>query len=416
MAGALRMAAPARGDYRTIGVVGSAHFTSHILQLALAPLFPLLRDDLGVGFTELGLILTVFYAFSGFGQVAAGVLVDRFGPHRLLIGGVLLQGGAIGAMSLAPGYWVFLPLAAVAGLGNSVYHPANLSILSYRVSKTRLGRAFALHAVAGSVGFALSPLIVGTLALAWGWRVALMMVGGFGLVMALVLLLACEALVIPSAASAARTAAPGTGREASFARILATPVVLLAFSYFALTAFSGSGIQSFTTVALIEGYGASLALAAFAITAYQIGNIAGVMLGGFLADHTTRHHLVAILGLIGAAAITGSAAVPGLPVAGVVALLTLGGLAVGLTTPSRDVLVRQAAPAGGLGKVFGIVYSGFDVGSLIGPLIYGTLLDRHAPNLVFAAAAAGLALASFTVWGVRSRPPQTVPGPAAQPS
>jgi MFS family permease len=397
----------ARGDVRTIGAVSVAHFTSHVLQLALAPLFPLLRQDLGVSFTELGLVLSVFYVVSGLGQVVAGVLVDRFGPHRLLVAGVALQGGAIAAMGLAPGYWALLPLAAIAGAGNSVYHPANLSVLSHRVASARLGRAFALHAVAGSLGYAVSPVFVGTVATVSGWRAALLAVGGFALAVALALVLARSALAT-RAAGEPETAAkhrPSGERDGppSLLHILAHPVVLLAFGYFVLTAMSGSGIQGFTTAALMQGYGASFALAAFAITAYQVGNIGGVLFGGYLADRTTRHHAVAIAGMASAALLVFSASFAGLAPAAVIAFLTGGGFAVGVTTPSRDVLVRQAAPQDGLGKVFGVVYSGFDLGSLVGPLIYGPLLDRGTPNLVFAAAAAALAVGSVTVLGIRPR-------------
>lgn len=392
------------GDYGTIGAVSAAHFTSHVLQLALAPLFPLLRQDLGASFTELGLVLSVFYVVSGLGQVVAGVLVDRFGPHRLLVAGVALQGGAIAAMGLAPGYWGLLPLAAVAGAGNSVYHPANLSVLSHRVASARLGRAFALHVVAGSLGYAVSPVLAGTVATLWGWRAALLVVGGLALAVALFLVLSRRALAVsPVDGSQAAAAQGDVVAEPSLLRILSTPVVLLAFGYFVLTALSGSGIQGFTTAALMQGYGAPFALAAFAVTSYQLGNIAGVLLGGFLADRTTRHHTVATLGMASAAIFVFCASRAGLSPTAVTVFITFGGFAVGVTTPSRDVLVRRAAPGGGLGKVFGVVYSGFDLGSLVGPLIYGPLLDRGTPNLVFAAAAAALAVGSFTVLGIRGR-------------
>lgn len=398
------------GDARTMATVGSAHFTSHVLQVALAPLLPMMRREFGVGFTELGLVLAAFYAASGAGQVVAGVLVDRFGAHRLLVGGVLLQSLSIAAIGMSASYAMLLPLAVAAGLGNSVYHPADLSILSHRVSQPRLGRAFAVHVVAGALGFAASPLLVGTIAASHGWRVALLTVGCLGVVSALFLFANRAALAVHET----RVGPGEDGTEpppSGFRQIILTPVVLLAFAYFVLSAFSGAGIQSFTIATLTEGYGASLAIATLAVTAYQLGSVGGTLLGGVIADRSTHHHRVAMAGLMGAATLTLGAAVVASPLA-VAALLTGAGFAFGLTMPSRDVLVRRAAPNGGVGKVFGIVYSGFDFGSLAGPLLFGALLDHHLPPLVFVAAAAGFVLATVTVVGVGSRSRAAVPQPA----
>ena len=403
-----------RRDVRTIGLVGLAHMTSHVLQLALAPLLPIIRDALHVGFTELGLLLTLFYVASGAGQVTAGVLVDRFGAHRLLLTGLTVQGLAIAAMGLAPSYTALVPLAILAGLGNSVFHPADLSILSRRVKDNRLGRAFAVHAIMGSIGFALAPILVGLIAVTAGWRVALLTIGGLGAAAAGLLFLNRKALVadIASRRPSSETAKDASFGETSLAHILAMPVVVLAFAYFVLTAFAGAGIQSFAIAALTVGYGATLAAATSAVAAYQVGSALGILAGGFLADRTTRHHLVAMTGMAAAAGLMLLASSSALPLAGTIAVLAGAGLAAGATTPSRDVLVRRAAPAGGLGRVFGFVYSGFDFGSCTAPLLYGVLLDHGAPQLVFAAAAASLALATVTVLGVRSR--QADPQPARQ--
>lgn len=394
-----------RDDIRTVGSVGCAHFTSHVLQLALAPLFPLMRDDLGVGFVELGLVLTVFYAASGAGQLLAGVLVDRFGAHRLLIGGVLLQACSIMAMGFAPGYFMLLPLAMTAGLGNSVYHPADLSILSHRVSSSHLGRAFAVHVMAGAFGFAAGPLLTGMVGGSFGWRPALITAGALGVAVAMVLIVS-RAFLVTEGAGARRNssgpqhhALPGPG----FLQIVAMPVMLMAFAYFVLTAFTGAGIQSFTIAALTEGYGASLALATSAVAAYQLGSAAGVLFGGYLADRTAQHHRIAMAGLALSAMLTLTVAYSALPLLAIIALLTGAGFSSGATMPSRDVLVRRAAPSGALGKVFGIVYSGFDVGSLIAPVVYGSLLDQHLSNLVFVVAAGPMVLAIFTVLGVRTQ-------------
>lgn len=389
-----------RQEASTLGAVGVAHFCSHLLQLALAPLFLFMREDLNVSFFALGLVLSTFYLCSGVGQVVSGILVDRFGAHRLLLCGLLLQGTATAAMGLAPHYALLLPLAALAGLGNSVYHPADLSILSHRIAPARLGRAFAAHVIAGSMGFALSPIVSGAIGLTYGWRAALLAMGlavvaiGFGLVAWR------GALKVAPAAPHGGATAPAPG----FLAVLAMPVVLMAFLYFVLTSISLSGIQSFAIVALQEGFAASVALATLAVALYQVGNSAGVALGGYVADRTARHHLVAMGGLAVACALGLLAAMLVVPPQVTVALVALTGASMGITTPSRDLLVRAAAPAGATGKVFGVVYSGYDIGSLLGPLLFGLLLDHHLPRLVFVGAAVPLGLAVATAFAVRRRP------------
>lgn len=391
-------------EISTIGAVGVAHFCSHLLQLALAPLFLLMRDDLGVSFLALGTLLSAFYLCSGIGQVAAGVLVDRFGADRLLLGGITLQGAATAAMGFAPGYWALLPLAALAGLGNAVYHPADLSILSHRIAPARLGRAFAAHVIAGSIGFALSPLVSAAIAAAHGWRASLTVMGGAVLVLGIGLAFARGALRPEKAAAGSAAPHAARGPAPSFLDVLAMPVVLMAFLYFVLTSISLTGIQSFSIVALQEGYGATVALATLSVALYQVGNALGVTIGGAVADRSSRHHRIAMGGLAAACLLALCAALLHVPPAVTVGLVALVGFAMGLTTPSRDVLVRGAAPAGATGKVFGIVYSGYDIGALAAPLLFGLLLDHHLPRLVFIGAALPLGLAIATAFAVRRRP------------
>ncbi|WP_170984388.1 MFS transporter [Rhodoligotrophos defluvii] len=403
-------AAGSRRDIRIIGTVASAHFTSHILQLALAPLFPMMRDAFNVSFVDLGLILTCFYLTSGLGQVAAGVLVDRFGAHRLLIAGITLHSASVALMGLMPNYYMLLPLALLAGIGNSVYHPADLSILSHRVRPERLGRAFAAHVIAGNIGFGASPIFVGAIGVMWGWRAGLIAVGLLGLVISAWVILNRAAITTEGSARrkpAASDKVSATGKPepapAHFWHIILMPVVLLAFLFFVLSAFAGAGIQNFAISALTEGYGMALALATVTVAGYQAGTAGGVMLGGVLADRSNRHHVIAMAGLAVSAALIFLVAHQGLHPVAIIALIAASGFASGVTMPSRDVLVRRAAPAGGFGKVFGIVYSGFDIGSLVAPVVFGSLLDHHLSPLVFVVCGIALVLGIPTVMGFRGK-------------
>jgi MFS family permease len=390
---------PRRRDLSVIASVGAAHFLSHFFQLALAPLFPLIRADLGVGYAALGLVVTVFYGASGISQTPAGFLVDRVGARPVLLGGLALLAGAVGLVGLVPSYWALLPLAALAGLGNSVFHPADYAILNAQVSERRLGQAYSVHAVGGNLGWAAAPAAVLPVAAIWGWRQALGVASLAGLLA--VLILARQGARLASSPPAARTGAAAP--LLAPAQIFASPAILSCFTYFALTAFAFVGVQTFMVSALVTLYEAPLGTATAALTTFLVASGAGILAGGQLADRTARHDLVAMAGVSTGAALmlvigSGAATVPL-----VVLLVALAGASVGLTGPSRDMLVRKATPRGASGRVFGFVYSGLDLGSSTGPLLLGWLLDRGEPRGVFVTVAAAFALCAFTVTQVRAR-------------
>jgi MFS transporter, FSR family, fosmidomycin resistance protein len=390
------------GDTKVIGLIGSAHFISHFLQLSLPPLLPILNIEFHVSFTELGLVVTVFYIASALGQATAGVLVDRYGAQRLLVAGLTMLAVAIAAISLATQYWMLLPLAAIGGLGNSVFHPADLSILSHRVRQSRVGKAYAVHGVAGSLGFVASPLLIGGVAVLSNWRIALLAAGCLGLAVA-AFLWANRASLIYALGQASQT--HPSEKKPGFLTILSSPIVLLAFAYFAMTSFAGTGIQTFSVTAFTEGYGLPLQVATWGLTAYLIGSTCGMLAGGFLADRTENHHRVAMIGISVVAALMLFIATRTELGIAVVGLLFAAGAASGITGPSRDVLIRRAAAAAkaGTGSVFGLVYSGFDIGSSIAPLLFGVLVDQHATHAVFLTIACGYALAVPTVLRVQHR-------------
>jgi predicted MFS family arabinose efflux permease len=394
-----------RRDVAAIGLVGGAHFLSHFFQLALAPLFPLLRADLGVSYAALGLLATVFYGTSGLCQTPAGFLVDRIGARPVLLGGLIVLAAATGLAGLAPGYAALLPLAALAGMGNSVFHPADYAILNARVSEARLGRAYSVHSVGGTLGWAAAPSVVLPVAALWGWRRALLVAAGLGL--GAVALLVTRRGHLADTAGRARPAAAAASARA--AELFLAPAVLSCFAYFALTAFAFVGVQSFMTPALLGLYRAPLSTATSALTAFLVATGAGVLTGGRVADRTTRHELVAIAGIGTAAMLMLVVASGALPVPVLVTAIAAAGFLVGCTSPARDMLVRRVTPRGASGRVFGFVYSGLDLGSSTAPLLFGWLMDHGEPQVVFASVAAAFLLCAVTIGQLRAR---AVPSPA----
>ncbi len=372
----------ARSDGLVIGLVGLAHLMSHFYQMALAPLFPLLREEFEVSYTALALIPLLFYSVSGTCQAFVGILVDRYGADRLLLMGITCMASAVLLMGLAPSYWLLLPLVAAAALGNSVFHPADLSILSAKVSPHRLGRAFAIHGFGGSCGYFLSPIVIyyGVASFA-GWRAGLMVAGALGWLVALTIFRHRAALRI----------AAGGGAMPSltfYARLATNRPLIAAFGYFAVTAAALIGLQNFSVTALLELYDPPLSLAIAGLAAYLGGNAAGMIAGGELADRFPRHAVIASAGLALGAIFIGCVALLPLPMLAIIVLLAAAGFFVGGTNPSRDILVRAASPPGATGKVFGFVYSGLDLGAAVAPLLFGWLMDGGQARGVFVAIAA----------------------------
>jgi MFS family permease len=385
-----------RNDARVIGLIGSAHCLSHFFQLVLPPLFPLLKAEFDVSYATLGALVSVFYASSGVCQFGAGFAVDRFGARPVLLGGIgLLTGGALVA-GLVPGiYWLF-PLAAVMGLGNGVFHPADFAVLNANVNPRRLGHAYSTHGIGGSLGYALAPVVSYGLGSVIGWRQALVVLGALGLI-------ALAALATQRHILASRPhgmEAPRHSLVGSMDLFRQSPI-LLCFAYFAVLTLASIGIQTFAATALNAAYAVPLALATSALTAYLLGSTAGILAGGFLAAHTGRHDRVAAAGLFaGGALMLLVGAVP-TSAAWAMPLFACTGFALGATGPSRDMIVRGATPRGASGRVYGFVYSGLDLGATFAPVAAGALLDHHEPRALFVAVAVCLFLAIGTVLQVR---------------
>lgn len=400
-------------DGQVIALIGSAHFSSHFFQMVLPPLFPLMKDALGVGYTELGLLMTVFYAVSGIGQPIAGFVVDKVGARTVLVGGIALLGASMILVSFAPSYWLILALMVPAGLGNCVFHPADYSILSASVSHGRMGRAFSVHAFGGTMGWALAPVAMLALTALVDWRFALAVAGVAGLVVALVVRAGSGMLREDrSGAGSAHGHAAGPDAPGLTWQVLLSLPILMCFAYFLFLAVAGIALQNFLAPTLFALHGTPIAVGATALTAYLLGSAVGILFGGYTADRVERHELMVGIGLFGAAALILVAGYLPLEALALNALLAVAGFLGGIASPARDMLVRRATPKGATGKVFGFVYSGLDLGSTTAPTLAGFLVDHGHPIGVLWLVAAGQLLAILTAFGLGRRPRQRVTQPA----
>jgi FSR family fosmidomycin resistance protein-like MFS transporter len=404
----LRTAAlPARHDLKVMSLIGIGHFFSHFYILLLPPLFPLLKGEFGVDYVQLGFAIALLNGVTALTQAPVGFLVDRFGARGILIAGLALFSLSIGLVGVWPSYPVLLLLMVLAGLGNSVFHPADYAILSAAVDTRRMGRAFSIHTFGGYAGFAAAPPVIVALAAAFGWRLALLLAGVAGLVVSAVML--ANSGVLRGDTDALRRRSASSAAGAGW-KLLLSPPILMALLFFVMLAFSLGGYTSFSVAALEAIYHVDLAAATVPLTVYLTASTLGVLLGGWIADRTRQHHQV-VAGCFLLVALF-SAAVPLLkPPILLVSLLFAGaGLFSGVVAPSRDMMVRALTPPGSSGKVFGFVTTGFSIGGIAGPLLFGLVLDLGDPgNLFWTIAGLSLLTLVIVLAGGRQGEPEPLP-------
>ena len=363
-----------------MGLVGTAHLISHFSQLLLAPLFPWLKDEFAVSYTELGLLMTIFFVVSSAVQALSGFAVDRLGPRPILFAGLALIGVAAFGYSISTSYWMLAGFAVVAGTGNGVFHPVNYTLLNHKVSAPRLGHAYSVHGITGSLGWALAPAMLVPIALAFSWRAAMVSAGVLVFVVLAVLLFKRETLKLPLVTPAKAQALAAEGGSFAFLRI---PSVWMCFGFFFFYAIALGAVQAFAPEAARQLHGMPLRLLATSVSVYMVCSAVGMVLGGFLAADPARCERVVGVGFGFAASVALMLGLLDVPGTLVPALFGLMGFATGAGAPSRDLIVKRATPPRATGRVYGVVYSGLDIGQALSPLIFGSLMDHQQFRGVF---------------------------------
>ncbi len=361
-------------DARIIGLVGLAHAASHFGQLVMPVMFPVLMAEFGLSYAQLGGLMTTLFVVSAILQAGAGFVVDRLGARLMLFGAIGLYGLACVWASLVTGYAGLLGVAVLSGVANAAFHPVDFTLLNHRVSPERLGYAFSAHGLSGSLGLACAPVFMATLYAVCGWRMAYLAAAS--------LYVGILALMVWQRD---KLSTPGVSHQRQSANVLAFlrwPVVWWCFGFFVFSTMTLAVIQGFSVSILQAMYGISFKSATWTLTAYMLSGALGMLTGGWLAVRSVHSNHVVAMSMTCAAlllALCGTGALGGTVTMGILAAT---GFAVGLAGPSRDMMIKQAASsngmggAGSMGRVYGLVYSGLDIGSAISPMWFGVWLDH----------------------------------------
>jgi MFS family permease len=388
----------ARTDATVIGLIGLAHGCSHFFHMLLPPLFPTFHREFGLNYAELALLVTVFFVISGVGQALAGFLVDRVGARPVLFCALGCFVAAALAAASAHGYAGLALAAALAGLGNAPFHPADFTILNKCVSAPRLGHAFSVHGITGNLGWAAAWMFLIGIGDAMGsWRTAYLCAALLPL--CVLALLTWQRRSLDDRRGAWAHEKAGAVRPAVAEHALAflrLPSVWLCFSFFFFSTAALAAIQSFAGPSLARLYGLPASVTAAVVTGYMLCGALGMVAGGFLVGRVERLEKTIAVAMTASGAVLLLVATGVLPGLAAGALVALAGIGTGLAGPSRDMLIKRAAPPGATGRVYGTVYSGLDVGFATGAPVFGSLLDHGLPQGVFAGAALALLLGVAT--------------------
>ena len=388
---------PLKQDAAVIGLVGLAHGTSHFSHLLLAPLFPIFMRDFGLSYSDVGLLMSIFFIISGSGQAMAGFVVDRIGARPVLFAAISCFLLASLAGSMATGYSGLVLVAVLAGLGNAPFHPADFTILNQRVSPPRLGYAFSAHGLTGNLGWALAPaFLVGITALS-DWRTAYRCAAL--LYIAVLALLFWQREKLRTEVHVRHADAP-KGSDLAFLKL---PVVWWCFAFFLLSTMTLAVVQSFAPSILKQLYGVSVEAATLTVSAYMLCGALGMLVGGFVAATSRRSDQVVAMAMTAGAVLLLLCATGWLGATGTMVVLAATGFAVGVGGPSRDMMIKKATPKGATGRVYGTVYSGLDVGFAVSPMIFGAFMDRGWYALTLGGAALVLLVSVYAAIGVGRR-------------
>ena len=417
-------AAARRRDWKIILLIGVAHASSHFFQLVLPSLYVSLGNEFGLDFARLGLLVSTFYVVSGIGQASSGFVVDRIGARPVLWFGLtcfVLSGVLIGS---ANGYAMLIAAAVVGGIGNSVFHPADYSIINHRISAPRLGHAFSTHGLTGNLGWALTPVFMTSITLLADWRVAAYSAAGLVALVLLLTVLGRDLIGGPSPlehhadaeagkAAAKPAAKPQESVLTTLATLLSKPALWGAFLFFACTSIALSSVQNYTIPLLGQLYDLSKVAASSALSGYMVASAVGMAAGGFLVSANPRTERTVMVALI-LAGLTLVVLALGLVSAVLAApVVALAGFCSGVAAPSRDMLIRRVTPKGSTGSVYGLVYSGMDVGSALGPLAFGLLLDAGLRQGPWVGAGVAFAAAAFLAQWIAVQARRAEPAAAA---
>ncbi len=350
-----------------------AHFAHHVTNSLLSALLPFMVGDGLVGSNTLaGFAVTASAVASGLTSPPLGVLADRVGARRVIVGGLLLMGLSSVAIGLSGAYWMLLLGLLVMGIASGTYHAPASALIAETFPFARRGVALGTHTTAGHLAFFAAPLVAGALAATGTWRLPYI---SFAIAPVL-----CAVLVLRVAPQGARST-EGHQWLATFAdigRVARAVGSLVSLSILAQVLISSA--LAFLALYLVNARGVSPAVAAGLFGVPQLAGLFAAPLSGVLSDRFGRPAI-----LLGALIVSGPALwlLTVTPVELIVIPLLLIGACLSFRATTTEVLIIDNTPVTKRSTVLGTYYLiNQPVGGIAAP-IFGAVADSAGLETAF---------------------------------
>jgi len=370
-------------SFKDVWLISAGHGLTHWYTATFFLLLPLIGKELGLSYTEIGLIMTVQHAVGAVSNLPGGMIVDMIGKMGYLMAASLFWVGfPYALMSLTDSYWMLLVCVTLVGIGNNIWHPAAISALAHRYPD-RKGLVLSVHGMGGNAADALAPLVVGAL-LAWfTWRTVVVVNVVPGIVMATLI------LVMLGAFTASRGESINTGghrRSAAdylreFGSLLRNKTLMLVCVSSSFRTMTQAGLLTFLPVYLAYELGYSPFLVGLCLALLQAGGFVASPIAGHLSDRMGRKRIVFSSALLSGIMIVAMA------MAGkslwFIVFVALVGFFLYAMRPVLQAWAVESTPKHLAGSGVGLQFGITAVGASISPALFGIIADAWDIHTAF---------------------------------
>jgi MFS family permease len=396
---AIAAAASAPRSFREVWLISAGHAFTHWYTATFYLLLPLIGKELGLSYTEIGLIMTVQSGVGALSNIPGGVIVDMVGKKGYLMAiSLFWVGFPYALMSVTHSYWMLLACVTLVGIGNNIWHPAAIPTLAWRYPE-RKGLVIAFHGMGGNIADGLAPLVVGAL-LAWmSWRTVVVVNVVPGLTMAVLILVMLGAFTVTPARGDAINA-DGKRREIlaylkDFASLLRNRALMLVAIGSAFRTMTQVGLLTFLPLYLAYEMGYSPFAVGVCLAVMQAAGFAASPIGGHLSDKLGRKRIVMSTMLFSGVTIA-FMAFAGKSVA-FVFFIALSGFFLYAMRAVLQAWAVESTPKEMAGSGVAIQFGTQAAGSAIAPAIYGMVADKHDLNTAFLFIAGTIVIANLLI-------------------